>query len=101
MSQAKVEKYKQEKANREKNNKKAKKRFRTEMCIFFAAIIVGVAVFVVAMINNRAASAAAEPIRIQTEAVDNYINSLTTEETSEEAAPEEAEAETAEENTEG
>lgn len=80
MSQAKVEKYKEQKKDREKNFKKAKNRFRLQMGIFFACIAIGVAIFVIGFINNKNASAAAEPTVIQTEAVDNYINSLTAEE---------------------
>ena len=79
MSQAKVDQYKKEKANRQQAIKKQKIQTRIEMSILalVCAVFVGwVGFSVYDKISNSADSATQETVEFDNTAVDDYVSSL-------------------------
>lgn len=75
MSQKKVEEYKQNKANRNKESKKEIRRRRLEIGILIAVIAAGIIWFAVAGIMHTS-SGRTETVELKTQAIDNYVYGL-------------------------
>lgn len=75
MSQQKVDQYKQNKANRNKESRKEARNRKIEIGILIAVICIGVVWFIVAGVS-RSMSAKTETVELKTEAIDNYVNDL-------------------------
>ena len=77
MSQKKVEEYKQNKANRNKESKKEVFRRRLELGILMAVVVAGIIWFAVAGIT-RSLNSKTETIELNTNAIDSYVTNIQT-----------------------
>ena len=102
MSQEKVNRYKEEKANRQKIMKKEKRVRRIEITVAVVALAALVGWFSVAVYKNAKANAEENAEAVVTDldvsAFDNYINNIDTEETSESEEETDESSENAEES---
>ncbi len=80
MSQQKVDRYKQNKANRSQESKKEIRRRRVEIGILIAVVAAGIIWFAVAGIS-RSINARTTTVELKTEAIDEYITGLQTPDT--------------------
>lgn len=79
MSQAKVDQYKKEKANRKQHMRKEKITRMVYMIagiIVVAAILIWVGYSVYSSMNGSSAEESSSTVEVNTDAVDDYLNSL-------------------------
>ncbi len=76
MSQAKVDKYKQDKANRQQSIKKAKLIHKIEMAVG-VLVVLGLGAWIGYSVVDKAANRELETIYFDVSALDDYVNELT------------------------